>query len=269
MKEKINAVIAFIKSQALSPQNNLVSDWQLDALISHEHKLIIYTNAKCASGTIKIWFLQILGVLPTDISIDDKVDNILGKSIHEYIKENYKLYNYPKNQEYKYINYSKAIIVRNPWRRVVSFYCDKILIKENHLKSLNMSSQENYDKNLSFREFVDVFSKIDHSHLESHLRSQIFGREHMNFNYILKVENINANLIEMSKHLGINAPPLKIAHRNATLYKNNMDESVYDKKPYAFESIPAYIYFYNVELIKTIGQKYAADIETFNYAFHD
>ncbi|MDP3330478.1 MAG: sulfotransferase family 2 domain-containing protein [Methylococcaceae bacterium] len=144
--KKISAVITAIKNKVLSPQNNLASDWQLDALISHEHKLIIYTNPKCASGTIKIWFLQILGILPIDISIENKIDNILGKSIHEYIKENYKLYNYPKNQEYKYINYSKAIIVRNPWRRVVSFYCDKILIKENHLKSLDIFSQENYDK---------------------------------------------------------------------------------------------------------------------------
>ena len=259
------SILDYISNKAMPRRSNPASDWQLDTLINHEHKLIIYINAKCASGTIKTWFLQQIGVLPTDIS--GEADKFLGKSIHDYIKENYKLYCAPKKHNN---NYTTAIVVRNPWRRVVSCYCNKILIKENHLKTLDISSKEDYEKEISFREFVNLISKIDHAHLEQHLRSQVFGREHIHFDYIIKMENLNADLSELSKNRGIQTAPLALDRRNPTDYHEHLiGPPVYDHKSSTFKHIPAYTSFYDKRLIDAVEKKYKADIKLFNYKFHD
>jgi hypothetical protein len=86
---------------------------------------------------------------------------------------------------------------------------------------------------------------------------------------LIRVENINANLIEMSRQMEINTPLMEIAHRNATHYKNDVNEPVYDKKPFEFEYIPEYNSFYSDELIKAVEHKYAKDIKIFDYTFND
>jgi len=241
-----------------------------DILISHEHRLLLFINAKCGSGTAKEWFLHTLNVLSDQQISEGRVDEFLGMSVHDYVR-NSKTQFCATEQELRHTihSYSKIIVVRNPWKRVVSFYSDKILIRRNWLPALNVLIKENYSKNMTFREFVRYVDQIPDNALEGHLQSQSHGRENISFDFVVKLEKFSVEMAQVAKALQLPQALVHI-HRNRTPYKENItDAHIFDMKPREIVRPPPYQYFYDQELHDIVRAKYRRDIERFNYEFQD
>jgi len=230
---------------------------------------MLFTKAKCGSGTSKEWFLYTHNLLSDQHISSRQADDYLGQSVHSYFLD-------PKKRlcatEKEIINlthrYRKIIVVRNPWKRVVSFYTDKICIQDNWLPALNVLTKENYSKDITFREFVCNLEQVPDNALEIHLQSQCYSREYINFDFIVKLENFNVEMAQIAKTLDIPQSSLPHIHRNRTPYSVNLiDMHIFDKKPREINHIPPYQFFYDQELQDIVRAKYKQDIDRFNYEF--
>ena len=218
----------------------------------------------------KEWFLYALNYILDQHIGAGRVDEHLGMSIHDYVR-NSKTQFCATEQEllHKASNYSKIIIVRNPWKRVVSFYCEKILIRENWLPALNLLTKESYAKDITFREFVKYIEQIPDSALEDHLRSQNYARENIDFDFVVKLEKFGVEMAQVAKALQLPQSVVHI-HRNRTPYDENLTAAhTFDMKPRDIVCPPPYQYFYDQELHDIVRAKYRQDIERFNYEFKD
>ncbi len=241
-----------------------------NVLISHKHRFMLFTTAKCGSGTAKEWFLHALNLLSDQHISAGRVDEHLGMSIHDYVR-NHKTQFCATEQELLHVarNYSKIIVVRNPWKRVVSFYCDKILIRENWLPALNLSTKESYTKDITFRECVKYIEQIPDRALEGHLRPQNYARENIDFDFVVKIEKFGVEMAQVAKALQLPQPFVHI-HRNRTPYDEYLTTAhSSDMKPRDIVCTPPYQYFYDQELHDIVRAKYWQDIERFNYEFKD
>ena len=241
-----------------------------DALISHKHKFILFINAKCGSGTAIEWFLYIHNVIETH-HINSGVDNYLGVNIHNFVRNHKTRYSLSEKEFVKLTHcYKNIIVVRNPWKRAVSFYTDKILIQKNWLPTLNILTKENYPKDITFREFVLYIEKIPNHSLEKHLQPQYCYREHINFDFVVKLENFNSEIAGIAKRLNFSKNNSPYIHRNPTPYIVNLtDVLISDQKSREINHIPSYHFFYDQDLQNIILKKYKLDIEKFNYTFED
>jgi len=239
-------------------------------LISHKYRFTLDTTAKCGSGTAKEWFLFEHNVLFDQHIKTGTVDNYLGMSIHDYLRNPNNLYCATEKDLLKATSsYSKIIVVRNPWKRLVSFYCDKILNSKNWLPALNTFTQENYSKDITFREFVRYIEQIPDNALEPHLRPQNYARQNKNFDFVVKLENFGEEIAQVTKVLQLPNPLVNI-HRNRILYDENLRAAnAFDLKPQEIICIPSYQSFYDQELYGIVRTKYRQDIERFNYGFVD
>jgi len=239
-------------------------------LISRKHRFILATTAKCGSGTAKEWFLYEHNILLEQHIRTGQVDKYLGMSVHDYVRS-LKTQYCATEKELLHIphSYSKIIVVRNPWKRVVSFYCDKILKQKNWLPALNTSTKESYSKDITFREFVQYIEKIPDSALEGHLRPQSYTRENFDFDFVIKLEKFGEEVMQVTKALQLPHTLVNI-HRNKTVYdKNIMAAHTFDMKPQEIISPPPYQNFYDQELYDIVRFKYRQDIDKFNYKFGD
>lgn len=233
---------------------------------------MLFTTAKCGSGTAKEWFLYVHnGLFDQHISAG-RVDEYLGMSVHDYVcNPKTRFYATEKELLHTAHSYLKIIVVRNPWKRVVSFYSDKILIRKNWLPALNVLTKENYSKDITFREFVRYIEQIPNSALERHLRSQNYARENIGFDFVVKLEKFGVEMAQIAKALQLPQPLVGIhIHRNRTPYDENLTAAhTFDMKPREIIYPPPYQYFYDQELHDIVRAKYRQDIERFNYEFQD
>ena len=219
-----------------------------DILVSHKHRFILFTNAKCGCGTAKEWFLYIHNIIE-DQHISSGVDDYLGKSVHDFIRDPKTRFCATEKGVLQLAPHTKIIVVRNPWKRIVSFYTDKILIPAHWLPALNVLTKENYSKDITFREFVHSIEQIPDSALERHLQSQCYSHEHIDFDFIVKLERFNVDMIEVVKTLNLSQFSVPNIHRNRTHYSVNLtDVNISDKKPREINLIPPYQFFYDQEL---------------------
>lgn len=237
-------------------------------LIDRTHKFSLFYNAKCGSGSAKIWYLSTIGVLPEQTEHHREPDKFLGMSVHDHIRLNRDKFSATKDDLIRHSDYKKIILVRSPWRRLVSFYCDKILKPDNHLERLNICTEGRYPTAMTFREFVRHISGIPNECLEDHLRSQTYGRSHLVFDHVIRLENLQSEITQLSQALGL-TKTLVFPRRNKTTYCSLTQEYVCDKKPDQFSISPTYKYFYDDEIIDIVAEKYAVDIKCFGYSFLD
>ena len=240
-----------------------------DVLINHDFGLILYTTAKCGSGSAKEWFLVVKGIISEELIQKSSVDTYLGRSIHDYVRDP-NLGFCPTESELRkfYPRYKKIIIARNPYSRIVSFYCDKILKGENRLPYLNIKHRTPYPTDMTFRELVAEVGSIPDDEIEPHLRSQMHGYEDIEFDHVVKIEQFDDGMRRVSIELGI--PMLRCGvHRNKTTYIDRHEGFVFDKRPNEFEGQrpPAYQYFFDEKLGRQVNERYRKDIDKFNYKF--
>lgn len=249
-------------------RSNAPSEYLPGTLIDHSHGFILFYNAKCGSGSAKIWYLSTTGVLPDQTEHRKDPDKSLGMSVHDHVRLNQDKYSATKDDLIKHSDYKKIILARNPWRRLASFYCDKILKPENRLNRLNMCSEGQYPNSMTFREFIEQINTIPTECLEGHLQNQTYGRSHLLFDQIIRLENLQSDTKQVSQMLGI-SKSFSFPRRNKTVYGSQEQKYVSDQRPDQFSIPPPYTCFYDENIIDIVAKKYADDIKLFGYGFLD
>lgn len=175
------------------------------------------------------------------------------------------LRHYKRNKDYQYI------VVRNPYIRIVSFYCQKIVNKyelgDRYIWHwIQNPSESNY---ITFEEFVHKLNNINVYSSERHLVPQVYGILNEKFNKVVSLENFNEDIKDVCTAL--NLPYDDIVSKNVENTYDKIDSikiKVHDKKPDWFieNGIPADpSLFYTDELKEIVYNKYKADFEIFNY----
>lgn len=143
-----------------------------------------------------------------------------------------------RSQDYK--GYFKFAFVRNPWDRVVSCYCNKIL-RKNHT-----AFQECYDKDFDY--FVQFINKQDLHEADPHIRLQstLFPLNEMDF--IGRFETFTQDLQYILSLFHLEYVPIE--KKNASIRKH-------------------YSQYYNEKTKAIIAKKYKLDIEQFGYFYEN
>lgn len=165
------------------------------------------------------------------------------RSILRILQENTKLsvdaYGIPFRPS-RYADYFKFAFVRNPWDRVVSTYCNKVLTRK------HLPFQACYGK--SFDYFVDFIDKQDLVNTDVHIMLQT-KLIPLNFvDFIGRFEQFTDDLQVVLQVIGLEG--IDIPHINASTHSH-------------------YSHYYSERTKKIIGKKYKADIDAFDYAFED
>jgi len=230
-------------------------------LVNHELKFICFYNAKCGSTTIKRWFLNTVGVDTANVG-DPDIHKIVG-----YTKGD--KYYIAREEMNECGDYYKFILVRNPWRRLVSGYVDKTIhMKGKYINFVNTETEARID-NLSFRNFILAINETPERLLETHVRHQMSGMQDIAFDYVVKLESLEVGMRYICSQLGIRYKSLGNFH--AMCYRRFYIKKVCDLLPGRFDerSLPPYGAFYDAPLRRIVEIKFRRDIKRFSYGFGD
>lgn len=167
----------------------------------------------------------------------------------------------PPSRLGEYPNHRKIFFIRDPYARVVSFYC-RFVIQEELLWCFVDQQGKHRLEGRTFTEFVEAMALLSTRGelLQHHLRPQLEGTKDVSFDTVIPIESFDNSISTLNDELGISYEP---KHFNATDYSSRRWEGAYDQKPeeLAKYGIPAKTSFYNDGIIETIHHIYRADIE--------
>ena len=163
-----------------------------------------------------------------DSKLDDfEVENELGKcKKHQFIStyiENPQILKYPVSE------YFKFAVVRNPWERMVSWYCYTF-----------PTISQKVDKDHFFKKAFNQNVLPMKAYLDYNGKNQM--------DYVIRYENLSQQLVDVCKKIDI--PFNKFEATNVSKH-------------------PHYSHFYDDKILYEIENLYREDIREFNYEFED
>ena len=195
--------------------------------VSHSHRVIYVRILKAGGTSILAEFSRLMNSNLNVVSLSDEQIDALGY----YLRTT----NLPDG------NYKKFTIVRDPYQRIVSVYLDLFD------KSSQVFSYASYwfgilERDMSFKDFIKVISKIPISLLGPHFSPQYWILKEMPDIKVFRMENDKKELTAFLQEYGID-----LKHRN----KNS---TAYDYRTY-----------YDKETFELVRKLYAGDVERFGY----
>lgn len=159
----------------------------------------------------------------------------------------------------KYWRYFKFAFVRDPFDRLVSCYEDRVRrpiyipvnrhyfdTDYNHILIKRLFG-ECFDRDMSFRDFVNLVCRIPDQLADGHFKSQYGWTHHLHKripNFIGKLESFERDWEWLSSRF--NLPDIE--HRNPSTRRHNM-----------------YEYYSSPDLVEAVARRYRKDIHTFDY----
>jgi hypothetical protein len=208
-------------------------------MIRHDLKILFIHINKTGGSSI----VRALNMLQVHMSVNLLFSDTLEQDDQFEIWQGWKngkrktTYNWCELKEIKnyWNDYQKFTVIRNPWDRIVSdfFYCKK----ENYVST-----------EASFRDEV-IYNKDNKIRWKQPCYDWLELNGKIAVENILRFENLNNDFIEMCKQLGL-PEGIKLPHLNKTKHKH-------------------YTEYYDDETRQIVAEKYAKDIEYFNYEFGD
>lgn len=181
------------------------SHWPLNSILVSQKYRVLYTPiAKNANTTLKRLFVRLSGYRHSD--------EILGGDVHSYltsIKTGLSLCDYTPGDAAQILNdpeYFRFVMLRDPLSRAVSGYVDKFVL---YPPSQDASGDPpivtgaaidwvyqrrdeppDYDRSITFEEFVDHIFHNDDTKLDTHFKSQESYFEQQSFDFIGVIEKM-------------------------------------------------------------------------------
>jgi hypothetical protein len=141
-----------------------------------------------------------------------------------------------------YDDYYKFAFVRNPFDRLVSCWVNKV-VNKNHFKF----NDKEYAEMQTFANFIGYVKGLDLTRCERHLRHQSSLIDLNQVNFLGRLENIDADYMELCKIL--NLPYKKLENRNSSSNRKNYRD------------------YYDDKLVEEVSKLYVKDLRLFNYSF--
>ncbi len=212
-------------------------------LINHKREFVAAFSPKCGCQTLLRWFLKTTGVDPT-ASIQPAAAHIIQPG-----------------QVAEYPHYHKVHFVRDPLRRLVSFYAQWVVHDQKHWCFADAQQRFTLaDK--SFRRFLYVLEHLHQQQLayQHHLQSQLDHTRSITFDEVILVEQLTAELEALNSRFGLN---FAVTSSNRTQYAASRGELVADRDPQALldTGIPPAEEFYDRPLIDLATTVYQADVD--------
>jgi hypothetical protein len=219
-------------------------------MISHRHKCFFIHIPKTAGTSIAQYFA---GADAGHSSAQDHrsirnlenalfpatIENFFSLDLARYFYQRYaaRLEGLPRHSREQFNSYFKFAFVRNPWARVYSWY-------KNVMRDNNHKNEHNISDEISLEEFLT-------SHGNSWaLRPQLSWITDRNgtiaIDFIGRFENLSVDFETVCRRLNIDDPQLP-----ETLISNN----------------PSWVDEYDNNSRKLVHERYAAEIEYFDYSF--
>ena len=227
----------------------------------HRERALYFAVPKVASTSIEYLMTDILKErLPKDVleRLDHNLHFFRGKSNRREMRDLGHML--CKHEVKKYRDYYSFAFVRNPWSRLVSCFFDKVDWKE-ITEDLNPkgaaavmlgagASDSRKTRKASFEDFVRAVADTPDEQSNRHFRSQhVFlcdRKGRLLPEHIYRFERLAEDFNNVMDYLGIS--DVKLPHRNPS-----------KKTPYQE--------YYTEELRDLVAERYACDIELFNYEF--
>jgi len=241
-------------------------------LVNHQYKFIVFWNPKCGCTLLKNWFYRVTCPDRDLPSVPQRIHRLLKMNRHEF---------YVSKEEIleKYNDYFKFIVTRNPYERIVSYYCNKIINRQSDLVLDEKKRMTNKNCQLNFHQFCRFLLRMRKNYkLEHHAKPQFYGLGKIDFDLIIDLKDLNMMLPKIHTKLNIekDIPYDEIlesinrkgekAGGNKTKYDSNFKKDVSNKKPNDFKKIPEFIHFYDDDSIKIIKDIYKNDFLNFGYS---
>jgi hypothetical protein len=232
-------------------------------LVSKMYKIIFFWNPKCACSTIKEWFFRIHNI-NVNLSHSEQLDKYSKCDV---------VRTYPKNC----YDYTKIIVVRDPFSRIVSNYC----MLYYNTTTMEVGIIPNYD--YTFSEYVHMLQEYYFKDVHTNLQS--LELENIKFDQIIYLDNFDRDMTTLCDKLGVDYPRNKRDGLNKiTTLQNIYNKPMYnvrlselkenldntniiwnDKRKKNPPIIPKWVEFYNPTLITIVAEIYDKDIKRFNF----
>lgn len=195
--------------------------------VSDSHKVIYVRILKAGGTSVLAEFSKLMNSKLIGVTLSDEQVDALGY----YLRTT----NLPEG------DYKKFVIVRDPYKRIVSVYLDLFD------KSLTVFTYASYwfgilERSMSFKDFIKVISEIPTPLLGPHFSPQYWILKEMPDVKVFRMEEDKNELTDFLKGYGI-----ELRHRN----KNRTE---YDYRTY-----------YDKETFALVRKLYAGDVERFGY----
>jgi len=206
-------------------------------------RLIAVYSPKCASQTLRAWCTAAIEQASGE-PVDDLDDFLIDPTTIDC-----------------YADHWKVFFVRDPLRRLVSFYLRWVVAYPNVRWCFADPQQRLSLLDKSFRETLFVLRHL-HVHgidLQHHLVPQVAGVEGVRFDQVVAVERLSEGIDDLARRLAISVP---ITRHNEQHYSADSGEMVADRKPAWFRrhGYPPAEQFYDEEALALASEVYGVDM---------
>lgn len=218
------------QEQDVAPERELIDNaaWPYNSLmVSREHRVMFMPIAKNANTSLKRLFVSLSG--------HPDSDRMLAGNIHSYLTSHntgLRLCDYSFAEAQALMNderYFRFVVLRNPIARATSGYLSKF-VRDRQFEEKKTRRDEvigpaidwvyakrneppDYQRSITFEEFVDHVVSNDDDHVDTHFRSQSSYLGGMEFDHVAVQENLAPLITELEARF---SQPVTLEHKNNT-----------------------------------------------------
>jgi len=261
------------------------SAWPLNSLlVSQKHRVIYTPIAKNANTSLKRMFVHLSGYPHSD--------EILAGDVHTYLTSNptgLSLCDYSPEDATEILSdpdYFRYVVLRGPLTRAVSGYLDKFILYPPPPGShgeppivigtvidwvyKRRGEAPDYQRSITFEEFVNHLCENDDRHLDTHFKSQQCYFEQQSFDYTGTLDRMDRLINVLESRFD---QKIKLEHQNRTLRRKPIlrrrgQEKLLPAQLRAQRTLPHASELLTDELFEQLKSRYTTDYELWQEALN-